>query len=173
MRTIDADELLEKIDAERKYLIERGQTGAEHILVHNFRDLVLNAPTVESNKWILCSERLPRYNERVLVKHTHFVNVDTAFLCHCHLGDYWRFDHVIPKEPFVGKRDMWIPVPSWENTKDEYNENQCEQCIYYHHENNTCQLKKCSSLGEWEGYVTSSDMKFCEFCKNKDEGEER
>ena len=52
--------------------------------------------------------------------------------------------------------------------KDAQNENQCEQCIYYYRENNTCQLKKCSTLGG-EGYVTSLDRKFCEFCK-KDEG---
>lgn len=166
MRLIDADELLKQIDAERKYLIKRGQTGAEHILVHYFRDLVLNAPTIESNKWILCSERLPKYNERVLVKHTHFVNVDTAVLCHRRSGNYWKFDHVIPNEPFVDKHDMWIPVPSWKNTKDKYNE-----CFYYHFENNTCPLKKRSTLSE-EIYVTSSDMKFCEFCKKKDKGEE-
>lgn len=46
-RLIDADELLKKVDEERKYLIARGQAGAEHILVHNFRGLVENAPTVE------------------------------------------------------------------------------------------------------------------------------
>ena len=46
MRIIDADALLERVDKEREYLIARGQTGAEHILVHNFRDLVENAPTV-------------------------------------------------------------------------------------------------------------------------------
>lgn len=171
MRLIDADELLKQIDAERKYLIKRGQTGAEHILTHNFRDLVLNAPTIEPNKWILCSERLPRYNERVLVKRTHFGKVDTAVLCHTHLWDYWRLGYDIPEESFVSKHDMWMPIPPWKNIENKYNENQCEQCIYYHLENNTCQLKKISSLGEREGYVTSLDMKFCEFCKNKDEGE--
>lgn len=62
-RLIDADELLEKINAERKYLIERGQTGAEHILAHNFRDLVLNTPTVEQSRWIPVSERLPEHPE--------------------------------------------------------------------------------------------------------------
>lgn len=46
-RLIDADALLEMVDKERQYLIARGQTGAEHILVHNFRDLIDNAPTVE------------------------------------------------------------------------------------------------------------------------------
>lgn len=44
---ISRDELLKRIDEEREYLKSRGQFGAEHILVHNFRDLVENAPTVE------------------------------------------------------------------------------------------------------------------------------
>ena len=47
MRLIDADALLEMVDKERQYLIARGQKGAEHILVHSFRDLINNAPTVE------------------------------------------------------------------------------------------------------------------------------
>lgn len=68
MRLIDADELLKQIDAERKYLIKRGQTGAEHILVHNFRDLILNAPTIESNKWNLYSEKLSKVDKDVLNK---------------------------------------------------------------------------------------------------------
>ena len=46
MRLIDADALLKVVDEERKYLKARGQLGAEHILVHNFRDLIDNAPTV-------------------------------------------------------------------------------------------------------------------------------
>lgn len=36
--------MLKRIDEERKYLLERGQTGAEHILTHNFRELVEGAP---------------------------------------------------------------------------------------------------------------------------------
>lgn len=44
---ISRSELLKRIDEEREYLKSRGQFGAEHILVHNFRDLVENAPTVE------------------------------------------------------------------------------------------------------------------------------
>lgn len=45
---ISRDELLKRIDKEREYLKSRGQFGAEHILVHNFRDLVENAPTVDA-----------------------------------------------------------------------------------------------------------------------------
>ena len=47
MRPIDGDKLLEAIEKERQYLRSRGLYGAEHILVHNFRNLVEDAPTVE------------------------------------------------------------------------------------------------------------------------------
>ncbi|MBO7526969.1 MAG: hypothetical protein J6T74_03620 [Clostridia bacterium] len=46
MRLIDADALIKRIDVERQYLKERGLLGGEHILVHNFRELVENAPSV-------------------------------------------------------------------------------------------------------------------------------
>lgn len=46
MRPVDADALLKAIDEERQYLLARGQTGAEHILVHNFRNLVEDAPSI-------------------------------------------------------------------------------------------------------------------------------
>lgn len=45
---ISRSALLARVDEERKYLIARGQTGAEHILVKNFRDLIDNAPTVKN-----------------------------------------------------------------------------------------------------------------------------
>lgn len=38
--------------------------------------------------------------------------------------------------------------------------NKCEKCVYYHKENDTCQLKKCSTGGD--GYVTIFDRLFCE-----------
>ena len=44
---ISRSALLKRVDEEREYLKARGQFGAEHILVHNFRDLIENAPTVE------------------------------------------------------------------------------------------------------------------------------
>ncbi len=44
---ISRKDLLSRVDMERKYLLSRGQTGAEHILVHNFRDLIDNAPTAD------------------------------------------------------------------------------------------------------------------------------
>ena len=44
---ISRETLLKRIDEERKYLLARGQTGAEHILVHNFRNLVEDAQAEE------------------------------------------------------------------------------------------------------------------------------
>ena len=48
IRLINANALLRRIDGEREYLKARGQLGAEHILVHNFRELVETAPTVDA-----------------------------------------------------------------------------------------------------------------------------
>ena len=47
VRLINANALLRRIDGEREYLKARGQLGAEHILVHNFRELVETAPAVD------------------------------------------------------------------------------------------------------------------------------
>ena len=55
IRLIDANALLKRVDEERKYLKERGQAGAEHILVHNFRELVEDAPTVELEKVLVAN----------------------------------------------------------------------------------------------------------------------
>lgn len=46
MRPVDVDALLKAIDEERQYLLARGQAGAEHILVRNFRNLVEDAPSI-------------------------------------------------------------------------------------------------------------------------------
>ena len=43
MELISKFKLLERIDKEREYLRARGLFGAEHILVHNFRELVEEA----------------------------------------------------------------------------------------------------------------------------------
>ena len=42
--------------------------------------------------------------------------------------------------------------------------NACKDCEYYHKENKTCQLKKCST-GSY-GYVSLSDRLFCSPCIN-------
>ena len=49
MRLIDADALLIKVDEEREYLKARGLFGAEHILTKDFRNLIEDAPTAETD----------------------------------------------------------------------------------------------------------------------------
>lgn len=46
--------------------------------------------------------------------------------------------------------------------KKKLKEDRCETCEYYHKSNNTCQVKKCSSLYP---YVDKWDRKHCEFYK--------
>lgn len=41
--------------------------------------------------------------------------------------------------------------------------NKCNDCIYYHEENNICQSKKCATAHE--GYVTFVDRLFCKLYK--------
>lgn len=43
--------------------------------------------------------------------------------------------------------------------------NKCKGCTYYRKENNTCQMKKCSTLKA--GYVTIFDRLFCKYIKEK------
>lgn len=44
---ISREALLKAMEEERQYLIARGQTGAEHIIVHHCLPIIDNAPTVE------------------------------------------------------------------------------------------------------------------------------
>ena len=104
---ISRDELLKRIDEEREYLKSRGQFGAEHILVHNFRDLVDNAPTVEERpqgEWIPVSERLPERDKEVIV--TDIETEDTY--CSWYLGEgYWQCDNGM----FNNRIIAWQPFP--------------------------------------------------------------
>ena len=54
MRLIDADELIKCIPSEE----------------YNSRFAVMNAPTINPQKWIPCSERLPEYEMDVLLQFT-------------------------------------------------------------------------------------------------------
>lgn len=110
MRLIDADELLKQIDAERKYLIERGQTGAEHILVHNFRDLVLNAPTIEpkKGKWILPNDCVARYlDEWICSNCSHLISHRHNFCPNC--GADMREEQEYTMEEYMYGQDMGNP----------------------------------------------------------------
>ena len=47
-----------------------------------------------------------------------------------------------------------------------FNRNPCIECDYYIKENNTCQSKKCSNIGN--PYITILDKLFCTPYKSKD-----
>ena len=47
---ISRDALLKAMEQERQFLLARGQTGAEHILVHHCLPIIDSAPTVEPEK---------------------------------------------------------------------------------------------------------------------------
>lgn len=44
---ISREALLKAMEEERQYLLARGQTGAEHIIVHHCLPIIDNAPIVE------------------------------------------------------------------------------------------------------------------------------
>lgn len=68
---INREALLKAMEEERQYLLARGQTGAEHIIVHHCLPIIDNAPTVKPiidpsfitdldavKDWIICGYRV-------------------------------------------------------------------------------------------------------------------
>ena len=51
------------------------------------------------------------------------------------------------------------------NGRGIYMKNKCKECIYYHENNGTCQLKKCSTTGC--GYVTIANILSCEYLRKE------
>ena len=49
---ISREALLKAMEEERQFLLARGQTGAEHILVHHCLPIIDNAPTVTVEEWV-------------------------------------------------------------------------------------------------------------------------
>ena len=58
-RLIDTDTLASAIQFERDLMIERGQYGAEHILVHHFERILEDVPTVDAIpvEWLEAQKR--------------------------------------------------------------------------------------------------------------------
>ena len=56
MKLIDKQKVLDALMAERKYLIARGQEGAEHVLTHHAYNIIDEQPIIESRpkgKWAI------------------------------------------------------------------------------------------------------------------------
>ena len=56
MRIIDADALIEVIENERTYLINRGLNGMEDAIVHHILPLIDNAPAIDAVPVVRCKE---------------------------------------------------------------------------------------------------------------------
>jgi hypothetical protein len=68
---ISRNELLSRIDAERKHLLDIKMDGAEHVIVHHARRIIEDMPTVKpQQRWIPVSERLPEDYIHVLCQFT-------------------------------------------------------------------------------------------------------
>lgn len=78
MRLIDADSLIKELEEEAKSLEKEDfEIKEDAVLKSNLRGRadgirdalieIIDAPTVEQNRWIPCSERLPEIGEDVLV----------------------------------------------------------------------------------------------------------
>ena len=81
MRLIDADALLEKIDAERDMLVADDRLGTEHILVHYVREFIEDAPTVcDIVRCLECKNGSTWYRHRVKCKRLGMI-FDELFWC--------------------------------------------------------------------------------------------
>ena len=60
-RYIDADELKNRFERERLYLVHRGELGAEYILVHHAIPLVDDIPTADVVERKMDSEPIPHW----------------------------------------------------------------------------------------------------------------
>ena len=72
---------------------------------------------------------------------------------------------LIGKEIYKAIEEAIIEQIEGSMDKVEYN---CFNCPYYHPENNTCNVKKCSSTTGGDGCVTKQDMLYCNFYKSDD-----
>lgn len=143
---ISREALLNAMEEERQYLLARGQTGAEHILVHHCLPLIDNAPTVDVSgdeyfpyrtaffngveaakrgEWIPVSERLPEDMQRVLIWFEYYRYGD--FNC---MYQTYGFGYVCDGKwsPFINGETGWqdYRVIAWQPLPEPYKEGGAE-----------------------------------------------
>lgn len=107
MRLIDADKL--KIKSEYMHDI----CGETMIRVEDVARIINEMPAIDIHpQWILCSERLPKLNEFVLV--TDGNNIHISYLSNCHslmTDDIYEWVDNYGYINFFDERKAWMPLP--------------------------------------------------------------
>ena len=107
MRLIDADALMEKLEAWKKEA-ERINANINYTFASAIMAQVNAEPTIEERKWIPCSERLPEEKREVLVS-TKDGYLNIAFLETLSTGDFEWTDVI---EYFqIPNVTAWMPLP--------------------------------------------------------------
>lgn len=108
---INRTELLSRIDAERKHLLDIKMDGAEHVIVHHARRIIEDMPSVTPKAgWIPVTERLPDKGYSVLVMRItddsyKYMRVAT------YQGDCWMDNTDEFNKPNPHKVIAWMPLP--------------------------------------------------------------
>ena len=129
---ISREALLKAMEEERQYLLARGQTGAEHILVHHCLPLIDNAPSVEGPKYILKIKNLTAEKKKRFQEEWN-KSVDGLLAIP---DDY----EIIPIERPQGE---WLVV-GHDDTTFWY---RCSNCEYEEHDNFTKHYRFCPHCG--------------------------
>jgi len=107
---ISRDALLKAMEQERQFLLARGQTGAEHILVHHCLPIIDRTPTVE-----------PKLKDDIIEAFNQITDQEFE-----HSDSFWIVTPKGKKIEFVKKR----PQGKWESFNSYYRKcNQCERVV--------------------------------------------
>ena len=102
MRLIDADEIRIK----PKYMHDI--CGSVMIRVEDIARIINDMPIIELQKWIPCSERLPKYGQLVLTYNLK--------------DDEYELNHIIDEEDgewFIHGVHAWMPLPEpWKGEEE-------------------------------------------------------
>lgn len=112
---ISREALLKRVDEEREYLKARGQLGAEHILVHNFRDLIDNAPTVEPEEVAKLKRENASLEQEMLYCRENWKKAERS------QGEWKRRDEWVGGEYIGGFYHVNCPCEDGYYSKWEYN----------------------------------------------------
>ena len=127
MRLIDADAFKEYICnayEQVKHMYPDGGEWARQITEDFCKDID-EQPTIEPQEWIPCSERLPEYEEYVLVTFIDKSAIDTKVMCVRRIerfADWYWSDFANEYTWEESEVIAWMPLPDpWKEGQDETN----------------------------------------------------